>query len=66
MAGGTMRNPGISTMDGLTIGTDRVGSYPFTGLVSEVIIYNRPLETQERKDVMNYLSQKYGIAVNGI
>jgi prepilin-type N-terminal cleavage/methylation domain-containing protein len=66
MAGGTMRNPGSSVMDGLTIGTDRVGSYPFTGLVSEVIVYNRPLETQERKDVMSYLSKKYGILVTGL
>jgi len=66
MAGGTMRNPGISTMDGLTIGTDRVGSYPFTGLVSEVIVYNRPLQNQERKDVMGYLSKKYGILVTGL
>lgn len=66
MVGGVVGSPGSNLMDGLTIGTDRIGSYPFIGLVSEVIIYNRPLETQERKDVMNYLSQKYGIAVIGI
>ena len=66
MIGGVVGSPGSNLMDGLTIGTDRVGSFQFTGLISEVIIYNRPLETQERKDVMNYLSQKYGIAVNGI
>ncbi len=66
MVGGVVGSPGSNLMDGLTIGTDRIGSYPFIGLVSEVIIYNRPLETQERKDVMNYLSQKYGIAVTGI
>ena len=66
MFGGAVGSSGNFVMEGLTIGTDRVGSYPFTGLVSEVIIYNRPLETQERKDVMNYLSQKYGIAVIGI
>jgi hypothetical protein len=66
MVGGVVGSPGSNLMDGLTIGTDRNGSFQFTGLVSEVIIYNRPLETQERKDVMNYLSQKYGIAVTGI
>jgi len=66
MVGGVVGSPGSNLMDGLTIGTDRNGSFQFTGLVSEVIIYNRPLETQERKDVINYLSQKYGIAVTGI
>jgi len=66
MIGGVVGNSGSNLMEGLTIGTDRIGSFQFTGLVSEVIIYNRPLETQERKDVMNYLSQKYGIAVTGI
>lgn len=66
MAGGATINPGTAVLTGLSIGANHVNTTCFTGLISEIIIYNRPLETQERKDVMNYLSQKYGITVTGI
>ncbi|MBU6141002.1 MAG: prepilin-type N-terminal cleavage/methylation domain-containing protein [Proteobacteria bacterium] len=66
MTGGANINPGSSDLQGLTIGADHNNLRNFTGLISEVIIYNRPLQAQERKDVMNYLSQKYGIKVIGI
>lgn len=53
-----------NSLTGLSVG----GCSPwlFRGWLSEVIIYNRPLQTQERKDVMNYLAQKYNVTVNGI
>ncbi len=59
-------NPGSNQLSGLTIGSDRSGSNGFNGWISEVIIFNRPLKLQERKDVMSYLSNKYQISVSGI
>lgn len=65
MVGGAVFNLGTTNvLTGLSIG-GRCTSYTFNGLVSEVIIYNRPLQTQERKDVMKYLGQKYGITLAG-
>jgi hypothetical protein len=57
---------GSNSLTGLTIGTNKSFSSAFGGLISEIIIYNRPLKIQERKDVMTYLSKKYKIAVTGI
>ncbi len=59
-------NSGSNQLTGLTIGTNKSGSSGFNGLISEVIVYNRPLKMQERKDVMNYLSKKYKISVSGL
>ena len=66
MAGGGTINPGTNTLRGLTIGAGRDGSSGFNGLISEVIVYDRLLKIQERRDVMKYLSKKYGIAVTGL
>jgi type II secretory pathway pseudopilin PulG len=66
MAGGGTINPGTNTLRGLTIGAGRDGSSGFNGLISEVIVYDRLLQIQERKDVMKYLSKKYGIATTGL
>ena len=66
LAGGANVSAGTNQITGLTIGTDKGGSNGFTGLISEVIIYNRPLKLQERKDVMLYLSKKYRITVSGL
>jgi prepilin-type N-terminal cleavage/methylation domain-containing protein len=57
---------GASQLYGLSIGLDKDGANGFNGLISEVIIYNRPLKPDERKDVMSYLSKKYQITVNGL
>lgn len=57
---------GSNSITGLTIGTDKSGSNGFNGLISEIIVYNRPLKTQERKDVMFYLAKKYRISVTGL
>lgn len=66
--GGSALNAGSNTLTGITVGalgngTNSTSSQGFTGLISEVIVYNRPLNVQERKDVMNYLSKKYKIGV---
>ncbi len=65
-AGNGMINPNSSQLGGLTIGTDKSGSWGFNGYISEIIIYNRPLKLQERKDIMSYLSKKYKISVTGL
>jgi len=64
-AGNGVINSGTNALNGLTIGTNKSGSAGFTGMISEVIIFNRPLKLQERKDVMGYLAKKYRISVTG-
>ncbi len=63
--GGSFINSGSNPLTGITIGATKNGSSSFTGYISEVIIYNKVLGEQERKDVMNYLSKKYRISVSG-
>lgn len=65
-AGSGTINPNSNQLGGLTIGTDKSGANGFNGYISEIIIYNRPLKLQERKDVMSYLSKKYKISVTGL
>lgn len=59
-------NPGSNQLTGLTIGTDKAGSNAFTGLISEIIIYNRPLPIKDRQDVFRYLASKYKIPTLGL
>lgn len=66
MAGGSTVSAGSNSMIGFTVGATSAGSYSFTGLVSEIIIYNRPLKDSERKEVFRYLSNKYKIPVQGL
>jgi prepilin-type N-terminal cleavage/methylation domain-containing protein len=54
---------GTNPFNGLIVGSKNSTCCGFYGLLSEIIIYNRALNLQERKDVMRYLSKKYGIAV---
>ncbi len=63
LAGGSNINAGTNSMNGLTIGSDRSGSYAFSGFIAEVIIFNRPLKLQERRDVMIYLAKKYRVNI---
>jgi prepilin-type N-terminal cleavage/methylation domain-containing protein len=63
LAGGGYISAGTNAMNGLTIGSDRGGSLAFNGSIAEVIIYNRPLKLQERRDVMIYLAKKYRINI---
>lgn len=55
----------VNGFDGLTIGADRSGANNFTGLISEIIIFNRILSQKERISIMSYLSRKYDIRVQG-
>lgn len=57
---------GSNAMHGIKVGGKYNGSLYFTGLISEIIIYNRPLQQQERREVMKYLSAKYKIFVTGL
>lgn len=66
LAGSGNIDAGSNSLKGLTIGADKNTNSGFTGMIAEVIIYNRPLKLQERKDVMSYLAKKYKIAVTGI
>jgi prepilin-type N-terminal cleavage/methylation domain-containing protein len=46
------------------IGADNsAGLNPYIGYISEVIIYYRALKADERNDIQEYLSKKYGIKV---
>jgi prepilin-type N-terminal cleavage/methylation domain-containing protein len=62
---GAASTTGSNRLNGITLGTNRSGGSGFNGLVSEVIVYNRPLKLQERIDVMRYLSRKYRVVVIG-
>jgi len=64
--GNSTLDPGSNEVIGLTIGENRSGTNGFGGLISEVIIFNRTLKTQERKDIMKYLSNKYNIGVSNL
>jgi len=68
VTGGGYFNPGSNKITGLTIGSTRndANSSRFVGLISEIIIYNRVLKSDERKDIFAYLSKKYSIPVAGI
>ena len=57
---------GANSLNGDNNGSNIAASSRFTGLISEVIIYNRPLKLQERIDIFQYLSKKYAIKVAGI
>ena len=68
MAGGALIAAGSNSLNGLTIGNNlsNNASTQFTGLISEIIIYDRLLSNEERQSVMSYLSKKYKITVSGI
>lgn len=65
-AGAATISAGTNKITGLTIGTDKSGNGGFKGLISEIVVYNRALKLQERRDVFRYLSDKYRISVSGI
>ena len=55
----------INGFDGLMVGTDRGGADNFTGLISEIIIFDRILNVEERRRIMSYLAKKYSVRVEG-
>jgi prepilin-type N-terminal cleavage/methylation domain-containing protein len=67
---GTLNNSKANTLalaafkSSITIGADSGGGLPSQMYISELIIYNRSLSTQERRDVERYLSDKYQITVS--
>ncbi|MFT6332007.1 MAG: prepilin-type N-terminal cleavage/methylation domain-containing protein [Lentimonas sp.] len=53
----------IATTNAGTIGSDAGAANLYVGDISEIIIYNRSLNVNERNDVQEYLSKKYNINV---
>ncbi|MES2678119.1 MAG: LamG-like jellyroll fold domain-containing protein [Pseudomonadota bacterium] len=45
-------------------GAEDGGFYSLQGMISEIIIFNRTLSNQERRDIEQYLSNKYQITVS--
>ncbi len=67
LIGNANLNPGTSNpLTGLVVGSEDNDTCPYTGLISEIIIYNRPLNLGDRRDVMDYLAKKYNITVTGL
>jgi hypothetical protein len=64
--GGTKFNVGNNSLSGLTIGATNAGASGFDARISEVIIFNRVLNVNERKEIFNYLAKKYKIQVVGV
>jgi type II secretory pathway pseudopilin PulG len=55
---------GITGTNTGIIGADTsAGANPYTGYISEIIIFSRALKADERNDIQDYLSKKYGIKV---
>lgn len=55
---------GTYNSTGMVVGAAFNYSLKYSGLISEIIIYNRILIDQERRDVMRYLAKKYNIIIN--
>ena len=65
--GSVINNPsGTSQLEGVTLGATRSGSLGFAGYISEVAIFNRVIKAGERKEIFNYFSKKYKIAIAGV
>jgi len=60
---GTPKSSISSGSSGLAIGRGSHSARYFKGYISEIIMYNKALTTEERKSVEKYLSKKWGIAV---
>jgi prepilin-type N-terminal cleavage/methylation domain-containing protein len=63
----TVSSTGTFNIDRVLIGArfeSSTTSNYYNGIISELIIFNRALSTQERKDVEQYLSDKYKIPVS--
>jgi prepilin-type N-terminal cleavage/methylation domain-containing protein len=59
--------PGTGTMKaptgGLSIGNISTGTTAWSGLISELIVFNRVLTTTERRAIEQYLGTKWGVRV---
>lgn len=64
--GGVKFNSGTNSINGLTIGSNLSSTENFNGLISEIIVFNRALKINERREVFSYLSKKYKISIKNI
>ncbi|MBU6338887.1 MAG: prepilin-type N-terminal cleavage/methylation domain-containing protein [Rickettsiales bacterium] len=62
----TSGDAGSNSLTGLTIGSTKAGAENFPGMISEIIVFNRILKLQERRDIFRYLASKYKITVTSI
>lgn len=65
-AGNSQIDAGTNPLTGLTVGANKLGASSFTGLISEIIIFDHVLQIDQRKAVMSYLSKKYRIYVTAL
>ncbi len=56
----TSGNAGVTAPIGFTIGATGVPNVLFTGKIAEILVYNTILTSQNRTDIRNYLTTKYG------
>lgn len=63
---GSSNTTGTNPLISLTVGSKKNGDDIYRGYLSEIIIYNRLLKKQERKDVMKYLSTKYQVSIGNL
>jgi hypothetical protein len=59
--GGTTR----ATTTGIYVGDDSSTGDQLQGNIAEIIVYDRDLTPDERRDIQNYLGNKWGITING-
>ena len=57
---------GTNQLTGLTLGNNIAETNGFSGFISEVVIFNRVIKATERKEIFNYFSKKYKIAIAGV
>ena len=59
----TTENPATSNSVGTKIGARTLSDLFWNGSISEIVIYNREVTTQEKTSVEIYLSNKWGVAL---
>ncbi|OFW80376.1 MAG: hypothetical protein A2887_05435 [Alphaproteobacteria bacterium RIFCSPLOWO2_01_FULL_40_26] len=63
----TLNNPSGSIATPITaiyVGNSPNGSYPWQGLIGEIIVFDSVLKNADRKDVEKYLGKKWGVKIN--
>lgn len=66
LTGGSALNVGNNTLAGITIGSNKSFGNRFLGEIYEIIIFNKNIQLQERRDIFKYLANKYQINVKNI
>jgi hypothetical protein len=59
-------NAGATNIDKITIGANNAGSLPVDGKIACLLVYSGAHTTAQRKLVMGYLGNYYGLSVGGL